>query len=422
MKKEKSKIFGSLSYQKIFFLITAFTSFSWLVLVLIDYEPRIYIFFLKFNDFLADFANAVWYSVDLDPYRSPYNKPSEHCGTALYFIVYWLFSGFLDKSAEPSHLAWQQPVLMNAILLYYMGIGSCIFLSLYEMKKGSRPVKFFTTFFLLFSAIFMFTVERGNIVILGFLLSLFFICNYNNDNKVIREISFIMLAIAAGIRVAPALLGVVLLFEKRWKEAARLVVYGLIFFIIPFFIVQPWGSSNLTDTLRLFIENMKSNDEAYKSLPYSCGFSSMFAPWIYNDLLLSKIERSISFIMSAVILISYPRQECKWKKLMALILVMIMLPQHSLRYNLIFLLPVIVMFLDEEKHRSVDVLYFLLFLSMLCPLYLGFNRSDTYFLPGGIMFILFFADSAALLINKFRSKNKGGNDGTGNREEGCPVQ
>lgn len=421
MKMEKSKLLCGLGYQKIFFLITAFTSFSWLVLVLIDYDPFTFLFYDKFHDFLADFTNVVWYSVDLDPYRSTFNSYGDHCGTGLNFIFYFLFSRFLDKTAEPSHLAWQQPALMCAILLYFMGTGSCVFLSLYEMKQGSKPVKFFTVFFLLFSAIFMYTVERGSNVTFGFLLSLFFIMNYDNENKIIRELSFILLAIAAGIRMIPALLGAVLLFEKRYKEAARLCLYGLVFFIVPFLFLQPRGGG--LQIFKLFLGSMKANKELYDgSNTYSCGLNSMLAPYIKLDGLYSQMERFASYVMSAVIFLSYPFQKSKWKKLMGLVLIMTMLPEHSCKYNLIYLLPVIVLFLDEKVHRPVDAVYFILFLSLLCPLNLGFNRSNAYFLPGGIMFILYFAESAVLLINKFRKRKSRDNDGMGKQEEGCPAQ
>ena len=49
-----------------------------------------------------------------------------------------------------------------------------------------------------------------------------------------REAALILIAMAAGIKLYPAIIGVIYLREKRFKEAIRLVIYGLIIFLVPF--------------------------------------------------------------------------------------------------------------------------------------------------------------------------------------------
>lgn len=84
------------------------------------------------------------------------------------------------------------------------------------------------------SSISLFSFERGNIIYLAVINSIFFLVNYQSENKIIREMSFIALAIAAALKGFPALLGILLLYDKRHKEAIRLIVHGVIFSFLPF--------------------------------------------------------------------------------------------------------------------------------------------------------------------------------------------
>ena len=77
--------------------------------------------------------------------------------------------------------------------------------------------------------------ERGNIILLAFLCTMFFVLFRNSENKYVRELSLILLAVAAGIKLYPAIYGVLLLYDKQYKRAIRTVIYGIILFVFPMF-------------------------------------------------------------------------------------------------------------------------------------------------------------------------------------------
>jgi hypothetical protein len=56
----------------------------------------------------------------------------------------------------------------------------------------------------------------------------------DDDNKVHRELALVIIAIAANFKLYPAIFGMLYLIEKRWKEALKLAIYGIVLFVVPF--------------------------------------------------------------------------------------------------------------------------------------------------------------------------------------------
>lgn len=77
-------------------------------------------------------------------------------------------------------------------------------------------------------------IERGNISFLTAILMLAAVYLKDEDNKYAREAALILIAMAASLKIYPAFLGLIYIREKRWKEAVRLIIYGLLFFLVPF--------------------------------------------------------------------------------------------------------------------------------------------------------------------------------------------
>ena len=77
-------------------------------------------------------------------------------------------------------------------------------------------------------------IERGNISFLTAILVIYALYLKDSSNKVLRETALILIAVAAGIKLYPAIAGIIYLREKRWKEAIRLAIYGMLVFFVPF--------------------------------------------------------------------------------------------------------------------------------------------------------------------------------------------
>ena len=88
---------------------------------------------------------------------------------------------------------------------------------------------------LILSAPFMAgAIERGNISFLTAVMLLAAFCLKDKESPVCREAALILIAMAAGLKLYPAVTGFIYVREKRWKETGRLIIYGLIVFLVPF--------------------------------------------------------------------------------------------------------------------------------------------------------------------------------------------
>lgn len=57
----------------------------------------------------------------------------------------------------------------------------------------------------------------------------------------LRELALICLACAAAMKLYPALFGLLLLSDKKYKEAVRAVIYGIVLLVVPFFFMGGVG-------------------------------------------------------------------------------------------------------------------------------------------------------------------------------------
>ena len=116
-------------------------------------------------------------------------------------------------------------LIVNMIALYEL-IRSC--------KNGNKAVKIMTSIAFCLSMPVIFTIERANFLLMTLFFILFYIFNYDSENKTRRELALISLAMASALKLTPAVLGILLLYNKQWKEAIRTVIYGLILGMVPF--------------------------------------------------------------------------------------------------------------------------------------------------------------------------------------------
>lgn len=77
-------------------------------------------------------------------------------------------------------------------------------------------------------------LEMGNIAFLVTVIVIMALYFKDSDNALLREAALILIAVSAGLKIYPAVLGVLYVKERRWKEAFRLVIYGVIVFFVPF--------------------------------------------------------------------------------------------------------------------------------------------------------------------------------------------
>lgn len=190
------------------------------------------------NDYFMDYFNSIYYSLN-DPYFE-YRVIYPALATAIYGaigiileVIYGSFATSFD--IRGSALGMASYLLITCVALFM----------LYSYLSKSRSVSRKETilFFILILTSFpmLWSIDRGNSLLMAVILSSLFLAGYNSESKKIRYLSYISLGIATGIKIFPFLFGALLLRKfiksKKVEDLKELIIcifIGAIIFLVPF--------------------------------------------------------------------------------------------------------------------------------------------------------------------------------------------
>lgn len=358
------------SFEVVFIAGVIVSFFIWLCGIFMDGEGgrQFSIFFLKCNDFFADTTNVVGYSSGRDVYHNTaYLGLQEKAYPPLTYMIMYFFSRLVDM--EPYYEAdyfldmYKEPQFL-IIYLIYATIGIVMIYELIRTcKNGSNKLKIFTAAAICVSSPMIFSYERANTIILTLFCIMFYIFYYDSDNKFMKELALVALAIATAFKMTPALLGILLLYNKQWKEAVRTVIYGIIIGVGPFFFFEG-GVSNLSQ----MFNNMQLNVSDYKSTTgatlTAAVVSFMGEGAEVSDILIN-VLKWLTYAICLILLIAAPLYENWWERILAVSMVLITAPSHSGHYCIIYVIPAVVAFLNAEQHRLTDWILEIAFLLIM---------------------------------------------------------
>ena len=185
----------------------------------------------------------------------------------------------------------------------------------------------------------------------------------DSDSKAGREAALILIAMAAGFKMSPAIFGFVYIKEKRYKEAARLVIYGLICFLAPF---AMFGG---IDGLKVFLEisSMVSNATNPRPETIVGVVIEIFVVLGLGEGIGLAAGNIVSYIYLALCLFLLFKCKYSWKTLWLISSLMIILVNQSGPYTLQYLLIPLIAFVNETdlKHNRMDMIYAVLFALIL---------------------------------------------------------
>jgi len=311
------------------------------------------LFFKGTKDFLADYTNVLGYSAINDPYYNEhFSGPEEKVYPPLTYVAMFRLSWLGDirqYTGESGYSNfWHEPLITIAYILMTAAVLLGFYEALRHHFQGKRTARVLMSGLMVFSAPFLYTIERGNTVLAAALLSMIFIMNYDSPNKWAREAALGCLALATALKITPAILGLLLLTERKgWKAAIRAGIYGIICVFVPFLFLarSPW--ENLTK----MIDNILVNARAY-SVTEGCALEACF---LKLGIQLPETAGTIlRYAVAAVLLAGTFLARKKWMRVMMTSLVLVTVPGHSGQYCLLYLIPAYALFLNEEEHSAGD--------------------------------------------------------------------
>lgn len=305
--------------------------------------------------------------------RNPYffgvldSLPQEHAYPPLCYVIFYFLSRFSDYSGMAAFDAGYTTmglataflcVSIAALLIYALLNHAC-------NKKGA--MKMLLPFCLMVSGVVLNAYERANIILFAVALTFFFVLAYRSENKVIRELALIALAAATGLKGYPAIVGLLLLFDRRFADALRCALYAVALVFLPFlFFVGGFGN------IPIWLHNISLNSQVYggDKPVYGLSLIAYITPYVTGGDV-SHLLKSVLGILDKVICIAALAtcyfEKTRWKQVLLLCLVIVCLQTNSASYLGLYLLLGIVLFFNKESHPSFDWIFLILFLVFLSP-------------------------------------------------------
>jgi hypothetical protein len=335
--------------------------------------------------------------------------------TLFYFLMYRLIPS--AAVPETDFLARERPAAVFPFLLLTVLVSLGTVYILNALHKGTNLEKKLFCVAMLLSAPMLYQYDRGNIVFLALLFSLVFFYWKDSDSRVKRELALICLAISAGLKIYPALFGLVLVFEKRWREALRCLLYGLLSFFLPAIAFGGVSPLEILENLSRISKGSQGEGFGYKvnysnTLLVLC--RALRIPHV------NAVLTALSYVLGALVLGAAAVYRRGWKFVCALKLIIVALPGFSYAYALIFMMIPAALFLNE--HGTVPACaksYVYAFLLACCfiPLpftgiiysqyYLGYPLTFTSFVQSIailVLSILLVVDACLILRRRLRER------------------
>lgn len=305
------------------------------------------------------------------------------------------------------------------IFLVVIAVLGTLHTAFSDMIHGSAMKKTLGFYCLIFSEPFIFLLERGNIMLLSVALCMVFAWGYDSEKRIIRYVSFLALAIAAAIKIYPAVLGFLLIRERRWKDAVILAVMGLMAFFLPYFLWYD-GVSGILQYLQTLTQFVQSHEGGV----YLIGRNDLRAIFdtltIFTGINFHFIPTILRFgLFFACVLVACCPKVPRWKAALLLTSIMVFFSIGA-TYVLTFLSIPLAFFMKEEKETprtAVHYFYAFLFALIFAPLYLPVSLPlslpqpvcDIRFLHTVIrdvglygMIIVIFLEQLVSLLKKFQ--------------------
>lgn len=367
--------------------------------------------FCQENQTFMDFFECIVYG------RHPYEVNGSY--PPLAFLIFAIFGRLIPLETR---MRGGYAVRESQMGMFSVGIFLAVSFFLIQnlINKYYRGKLWEKNFFLvtfILSTPMLFLIERANIVFLVVPAVAYFIFNYDSEIIYKRHFAYICLSIAAGIKIYPAVLGLLVVQRRKAKEICLCLVYGIIIFFAAFIFFD--GIFGITGFWNNLVNSLQviGGELGYG---YKINITNTFS-WIGkifgDEIFFSKLGNIVycMVIVLGVVITLFGKFKQKWKRWMIPILLMLLLPGFSFIYSLTFLVIPLIGFFNEKQSRGDNfyaVLYALSFIPIIVEkkAFLKVFEQDYYLLNYStviesvailiFIFSLFFEGGYALYKNR----------------------
>lgn len=279
-------------------------------------------------------------------------------------------------------------IVTITIFLLYMSCMTYIF------KKDSFIKRQFLSINLILSFPIIEALRIGNSVLPTCLFILIGLILYYNDDKNLKFLSLVFFALASALKYYPAIYGIILLKNKDYKNSIKLILLGILFFILPLFCFDGFA------TIPKIISSLKG----FNGGLWAIGNIYYIAIVLIKSILKIDITQNVTalnlirFFLILIGFIGVLIAQKRWKLLFYIGFLCNVCFINAWGYNTIYYLPAIIYFLFDENETINDlinqkkickIIYSIIFILYLMNYTNGaLHRSPIYFM----VFIVLFED------------------------------
>lgn len=314
------------------------------------------LFFLDGKDAFMDFFNSVR---DASVYSGAYtdrNVIYPPMANLLFLLFNLIIPDAYTNTDFTQRQTWMNYPLCIVAIAIFVVITITLYLFVFSREtKFIKKGRFIFCIFLILNVPIFHLVERANIIILSTTCAVFFLFNYDSENRVLKELSLILLAFSFSLKLYPAVLGWVLVCDKKYKEIIRLVIYALLMLIIPsFFFGGPkciwWMIENIINFSKIRV----GYDDVIVENIQKIGFSQVILKVYQIFTLIASVICIITFLVSSFFI------KDKWKLLLFACSAFFSIPPVTALYGWIIFFVPLFLFLKTEKLEGINWIYFFL--------------------------------------------------------------
>jgi len=161
----------------------------------------------------------------------------------LITLIYAVIGHFTIPYMDGYEIGWDMACAMRSTsmpMMVFMTLIMALIISFYIIYQKYTEDNFtrqeFNILFicLLFSYPVLFGISTGNCIFLALLCTILYIYCYDSDDKRIRILSYVFLGVAAGVKIIPAIFGILTLKRRGWLEFFECVIIVTAMLLVPF--------------------------------------------------------------------------------------------------------------------------------------------------------------------------------------------
>lgn len=321
---------------------------------------------------LMDHFSMVVYSID-----HPYTRDNPVIYPPLITLAYGVIAHYTVPFVKECDSIWdlatsmrttEMPVMVLVVAMMAVFVSLYFIYQKYSEKQFKRQEYNVIFILLLFSYPVLFGLSTGNCIFLSLLFTILYVYYHDSENKNVRMMSYLFLGIAAGIKIVPAVFGILTLKRFGVVEFAKCVVIVSVLLLAPFIFTDG-------DPITFFTH----------TISYGSTVPSTFGILGINDIALalgwnSTIVTGIKLLVIGVVLaaIVFDEKMKKWEAVTLLGALVMIAFSVSVPYTLIYVMIGLVIFLNSEKVINRYIMLVLCCLIVIIAPLPGFELGQTY--------------------------------------------